>query len=274
MKPGLKWIGLLLAIMLCGCNPASMIQRMASKDDDNVAQYYIGLLRSGNLGPIERDMDPSLKAPGMHDGLLQAANMIPRQDPTSVKMVGTYTNRGSNLYQSNLTYEYQYSDKWLLINVATQKSGDAFTIIRLRVQPLADSLEHLNRFTLTGKNPLQYAILIWGAITAVFILYCLIRCIRANGLKRKWLWILFILFGFGELAVNWTTGEMRFSLLAFQLLGFSAFAALYGPWIVKVGFPLGALIYLLRGRRIEPSSLPLRTDNDSNPPESWPKKPN
>lgn len=229
---------------------------MAPKEDDNVAQYYIGLLRSGNLGPIERDMDPQLKGPGMHDALLRAANLIPRQEPTSVKMVGIFTFRGTNLYQTNLTYEYQFAPKWFAINVAIQKSGGVFTIVGLRVEPLADSLQNLNRFSLLDKSPSQYAILLWGAVTAFFILYCLVLCSRDKKLKRKWLWVLFVLFGVGALAVNWTTGQIGFSPLSLQLFEISAFAPPFGPAVVKVRFPLGALIYLLRRRRIEPAELP------------------
>jgi hypothetical protein len=230
-----------------------MIQRFASPEDENVAKYYIGLLRTGDFGPIERDMDPSLKGPGLHDGLVTAADLIPRQDPTSVKLVGAYTNRGADLRQTNLTYEYQFPDKWLLINVATQQSASAFTIIGLRVQPLADSIEHFNRFTLSRKTPLQYGILTLGVITSLFILYSLILCIRAKNLGNKWLWIIFILFGFGEFSVNWATGKFGFSPLYFQVFGFSALAAPFGPWIVSVSFPLGAFIYLLRRKRAEPT---------------------
>src|SRR5580700_2676584 len=126
MNPGSNYIGLLLAMLLCGCDQQSMMRAMVPKEDDNVAQYYIGLLRSGDLGPIERDMDPQLKGSGMHTALLQASSLIPRQDPTSVKVVGVNTNRGDNLSQINLIYEYQFGDKWLLINVATQKAGGVF----------------------------------------------------------------------------------------------------------------------------------------------------
>jgi len=198
-------------------------------------------------------MDPSLNGPGLHDALTQAANLIPRQEPISVKLVGVSTNRTSNLYQTDLTYEYQFSDKWLLINVATQKSENTFTIIGLGVTPIADSVEHSNRFSLSQKTPLQYGILAWGTITVLFILYCLILCSRAKNLNKKWLWILFILFGFGGLSVNWATGKIGFSLLSIQLFGFSAFAAPYGPWILTVSLPVGALLFLLQRKPVEPT---------------------
>jgi LytS/YehU family sensor histidine kinase len=61
----------------------------------------------------------------------------------------------------------------------------------------------------------------------------------------KWPWALFILFGIGSFAINWTTGEMQLSVLTLRLLGASVTGAVYGPWILSVSFPLGALAFLL-----------------------------
>jgi hypothetical protein len=58
--------------------------------------------------------------------------------------------------------------------------------------------------------------------------------------------MLFILFGIGGFAINWTTGETQLSALTVRLLGVSLAGALYGPWILSVSFPLGALVFLLR----------------------------
>ena len=263
--------GVLLLVLLSGCNRAAILQMIAPKEDEAVAQYYIGLLFAGDFGPIERDIDPTLQGSGMHGALLQAAHLLPGGEPESVKLVGFKTFRGNDLYQTDLTYEYQFSEKWLLINLATQKKGNVFTIIGLRVTPIPDSLERLNRFTLYGKRPLQYLFLVWAAATPLFIFYCLILFIRDNvrdnPLKRRWLWILFILFGCCELSLNWTTGQFAFTPTAVQLFGLSGFAAPYGPWIFKMGFPLGALIYLLRRRRMESSPLPAEDGANSQPPE-------
>lgn len=223
---------------------------MAPKEDENVAQYYIGLLREGQLEPIERDLDPSLKDPNFHNTMVKVAGRIPHNQPASVKLVGCDVFKASNLRRINLTYEFQFSDQWMLINVATQKKKDVFTIIGMGVLPIADSLENLNRFTLFGKRIRNYLVLLWGLATACFIFYALVLCIRTKIKKRKWLWILFILFAVGELSINWTTGQFKLNPVSVQLFGFSAFANGYGPWIINVGFPLGAFLFLLRRRKI------------------------
>jgi hypothetical protein len=86
---------------------------------------------------------------------------------------------------------------------------------------------------------------------AIFTLVVLVVCIRTKMKRRKWLWILFILFGFGKLSVNWATGQWGVMVLAAQLFSASGTAAYLGPWIVSVSLPVGAVLFLIKRRRLE-----------------------
>ena len=68
--------------------------------------------------------------------------------------------------------------------------------------------------------------------------------------RRKWIWILFILFGIGQFAINWTTGQWSVKLLQLQLFGAGTFAPLFGPWTVFVSLPVGAIIFLLQRKKL------------------------
>jgi hypothetical protein len=180
------------------------------------------------------------------------AALIPAGTPTSVKLVGA--NRFSSPAVAttlNLTYEYQFGQQFLLVNVQTKTRDSAVTIIGFRVHPLSASLETQNRFTLSNKGALQYAVLVAAIGAALFTLYALIVCIRTPMARRKWLWIIIILFGVGKLAVNWTAGEWGFTVLAAQLLSASATAGFFGPWIISVSLPLGAAIFLSRRKDLD-----------------------
>lgn len=83
--------------------------------------------------------------------LKKMSEAIPPQDPISVKVIGAQQVRNPDLYRINLSFEYQFPSKWLLINVATQKKDGVLTIIGFNIYPLQDSLENLNKFTLAGK---------------------------------------------------------------------------------------------------------------------------
>jgi hypothetical protein len=80
------------------------------------------------------------------------------------------------------------------------------------------------------------------------------RCYRVVGgfgmlelrRRRKWLWIIFILFGIGQLSVDWNSGAWQFSPVHFLLFSASAVAPGYGSWVVSTAFPVGAAWYLIR----------------------------
>ena len=97
----------------------------------------------------------------------------------------------------------------------------------------------------------------------IFILFAVVQCIRTLMPRRKWLWIIFILVGVTEFQLNWTTGEIGFKLLNVSLLaaGFAKFSPV-SPLILKVGVPLGAIIFLLersRWLRPPPANAPIST---------------
>jgi hypothetical protein len=60
------------------------------------------------------------------------------------------------------------------------------------------------------------------------------------------LWIIFILIGLAKLNLDWTTGQMGFRLIAFQIPGAGiSKMGLYAPWILSVSVPLGAILFLI-----------------------------
>jgi hypothetical protein len=126
----------------------------------------------------------------------------------------------------------------------------AETIVGLGVHPLSASLEVQNRFTLANKSALQYGALAAAIGVTIFTLFALVVCIRTKLARRKWLWILLILIGFGKIMVNWTTGQWGLSILAVQLFSASATAEYFGPWIISVSLPIGAAIFLSRRREL------------------------
>jgi hypothetical protein len=232
--------------LVAGCDKGSLLKVLSSPADEKVATYYIDLLRDHQFAPIEQDMDPSLQGAKVAGALAAMANIIPPQAPISMKLVGANTLRTPSIYKTNYTFEYQYPDRWLLINVATLKKGGVLTIVGFNVRKLPDSLENINRFTLAGKQPLQYAVLVAAVLIPLFCIYVLVLCAQTPIPKRKWLWIIFILLGFFTFSINWTTGQWGLSPISFQLLGVACTQPLYGAWIVSISLPVGAIVFLTK----------------------------
>jgi len=245
-------IGLLFLIIFSGCgqNNEKLVRRFTPPEDEAKATNYISLLRQGRLDQIQNDMDASIKSADTHNILVKMAALIPDQEPISVKVIGAQQFRDQDTYKINLSFEYQFPTNWLIINVALQRKDGASTIYGFHVQPMSDSLENSNKFTMAGKNFFQYAIFALAILIPLFTFFALVVCIRTKMKKRKWLWIIFILIGVCRITVNWTTGQWQFGLFQFQLFGAGAFAPPFGAWLIAVSVPLGAIIFLLRKRKL------------------------
>ncbi len=241
----------LLGLLNVACSQEDIIKRIAPPAQQDIARSYIEKLRNRDFADIEKAIDPSI-AKEMTPGLLETmASMIPAGKPQSVKLVGanqfSSNDAGTTL---NLSYEYQFQDNFFLINLARKTKDGAETIVGFRVLPLSAALESQNRFTLSDKSALQYAVLASAVVAVIFTLVALVVCVRTKIDKGKGLWVLFILFGFGKIMVNWKTGQFGFTVLAAQLFSASATASNFGPWIISVSLPLGAAVFLSRRKEL------------------------
>jgi hypothetical protein len=239
-----------LIIGFAACSKQELMQRLASPEEQAVAKGYFDLLRQQQYEAIEKGMDPSISGPSVHRTLVAMAASIPAGNPTSVKLVGAQRFKSADYSTVNLSFEYQFPAKWLLTNVALKKRGNSTTIVGFHVYQRSASLQEQNKFTLGDKAPFQYLILASVIAVPLFILYTLVVCIKTKLRGQKWPWILFIIFGVGKVAVNWTTGQRSFGLTSIQLFGASGASQLYGPWIFAVSFPIGAVIFLFWKERL------------------------
>ena len=239
-----------LLFALAGCNQADIVQKFASPADQAVAKSYIDLLRQQRFEDIEKVADPSISGASLHDTLVKMATLIPTGEPSVITLVGAHRMIANGASTVNLTFEYGFSGKWILTNVAVKNQADKTTIVGLSVIPQPASLEEQNKFRLTGKNGIQYLIFALAIIFPLFTLSALVVCIKTKLKGRKWPWIVFVLFGGGNVAVNWTTGAWSFTPLALQLFSASALAPLYGQWTFAVSLPLGAIVFLVLRKKL------------------------
>jgi hypothetical protein len=240
----------LVAVAFCaslvGCDQAILMKKFTPPEEESIARGYVELLQQGKFDQIEHDLDSSLRDSNIRNTLSKMAAFFPAESLQSVKVVGAYIYRDQQSSKVNITFEYQFPDKWLLVNVATQKNGDVRTVTGFNVTPIADSLENLNKFTLVGKSALQYLTLACAIGSLLFTLYVFALCIRAKDTKLKWLWLIIVLLGVGKFVVNWGTGQWTYQLIAVQIPCFAMTRPLYGPWTVAASVPLGAMVFLHR----------------------------
>ena len=240
----------LIPVIGCG-DPQALFDKFAPKEADRFARGYIELVRGKNFDQAIELLDEQVRNQPVRSQIEEVAKFLDKGNPTSVELVGFNVFKNPKETQNNLTYQLQFTDSWLLASVVVREMGDKQYILGFHVNPIPSSLKEMNAFTLNSKTLLHYGVLGLTIAIPIFIAYTLILCARTR-IKRKWLWIIFILLGIGTLSINWTTGELRFQLISFLLLGAGVFKpGLYGPWSLSIAFPLGAVLFLFKRRRLE-----------------------
>jgi hypothetical protein len=236
----------LSALLLGACSQEELVNKLASEEDKKIVAECLEQLRRGDIATLEARVDPSLRAANLHDTLVAISEALPDDPPDTVKLVGVQTNSNREGHTANLTYQYGYGSRSLMVNCAYKKSDGAVTLMGISVEPLEKSLEEQHKFDLSDKPASSYAILIAACLAVIASVVALIFCVMEKGLRRKWAWVLFIIFGFFDWTLNWDTGEITFSLMTVQLFSAGAVAQGYGPWIISVALPVGAVTYLVR----------------------------
>jgi hypothetical protein len=238
-------------IALIACSQQDLLQTFASPAEQSDARHYIDLLRQQRYEAIEEAMDPSIGGPSLHGTLVSMAALVPAGEPTSVTLVGANRMNASGSETVNLTFEYNFSGKWIVANVAVKRNGSNTTIVGFHIYPQPNSLEQQNRFTLGGKSAFQYLVLGLAVILPLFTIFALVICVRTKLKGRKWPWVLFVIFGIGKFAVNWTTGQWGYSFLNAQLFSAGAFAPIYGQWTIFLSIPVGAIVFLMCRKQLK-----------------------
>lgn len=240
---------------LAGCSLEAWIGLVATPDEQARARSLVDQLRARDYAAIERALREDLRTPELRKTLETMAAVVPAGEPRSVTIVSAHKNTAPGVTWLTLRTEYEFATGWMLATVTTEMRDGARSITSFHVSPMEQSLVAQRSFGLAGKSLMQYGVLAAALAAFVISLYALYRCVRTKGLAKKALWILFILVSFGQLAVDWTSGEWRFVPLHLQLLGASFMAPLDGPWMLVASLPVGAIVFLLRERN---GALPMK----------------
>jgi hypothetical protein len=258
------------AFVVAGCvDQKAWIRKFAPKDDDQFARQFLDLVRHAQYVEATKMVDAAVARQAGANGLNQLHQVLDHGDPVAVELIGANTgffkpwSGAASKRQSSLTYQLQFRDSWVVAAFVIESSGSDRHISGVNLQPLPTSLEFLNRFTVEDKTPIHLLFLVACIGVPLLIVVTLMICLFSR-VRRRWLWVIFILFGFTQFQLNWTTGQTGFQPISFLILGASFFrAGLYAPIVFSFGIPVGAILFLLlRGWLLikdEPPDLPSDT---------------
>ncbi len=229
------------------------LEKFVPKEADKFAHAYIDILLKGDIEQAEELLDPQVVTLKTRSRIQEVVNLLDKGELISIEIVGVNVLRNKNKVRNSLTYQLHFKDAWLLATFIVDDISGNLQIFRFQINTIPKSLEEINAFTFSGKSFRHYIILLLAACIPVFIVYTIVLCVRTK-MKRKWLWIIFMLFGVGKYSFNWTSGQMGFQPISFLIPGAAAFkGGPYAPWIISISVPIGALFFILKRRKIRKS---------------------
>ena len=245
---------IVIGFLLAGCDQKALLQKFVPKDDDAFARRFLDAIRTGDYKAADQMLASSLRGAKSESGLHEVNHILAHGEPASVEIIGynVFTNASSQgtTRTTNLSYQIHFTDSWAAGNIAVGHQGGATAVVDSHFQSISDSLEVLNRFTFAGKSVVHYLVFAICVTIPLLILVALIVCIRSR-IRRKWLWIIFILLGFVQFRFDWSSGHFDMQPISFALFGASAFRpSPYAPWILGFAIPVGAIVFLAFRRRL------------------------
>ncbi|GLQ20604.1 hypothetical protein ACFFUB_00960 [Algimonas porphyrae] len=164
-------------------------------------------------------------------------------------------------------WESAYGDGYLIIELVTEANPDCCKLRHVNLTTLDESPVGRHDWASSDTGPVRLLILGLAVLIPAFCLVTAIVCVRDKAIRRKWLWVPFILIGLWGVQLNWTTGALRpnffsyadgsvtFSFIKFQLLGAGVTrGGPFMPWIIDLGTPVGAILYWAMRRRLKRAS--------------------
>lgn len=156
---------------------------------------------------------------------------------------------GGIVTAANKIIEVNFVDKSLLdrttfINIAINfQSNNEAKVAGIHFASVSDEMFKVSFKKLSNK---QFLVIIGFIGIPLLILIALLICINTDMPKRKWLWILFILFGVGLVDFNWAEQTFYVHLIGVALFGVAYWKECYSPLILQISFPFGALLFFIR----------------------------
>ena len=237
----------ILTLGLFSCNPQIDFGKIVPSHVDKFATGFITQIQNGNIDTCLTLVQPEMNNENGRQFLTNTYNNIQTFDLDSCLIINARKTSmmGENGFTNyGIDYEYVIGDKFLYFTFGVREQNDNLMITAFDGRILDDSLSKAHAFSLKDKVFLHYLFLFFAISIPIFILISLIFVIKTKQLKKKWLWIIGVLFGFIKFSINWTTGQVGFSLINISILGAGySKSGNIAPWMLSFSLPIVAIIF-------------------------------
>lgn len=229
-----------LVAILTGCMAPS------PEEQDQIRLMFEDL-RNDRIDSALARMPDFRDSSNAHGKMVALAKLIPPEMPQSEKTILWTRDEAPEGAAITITDELTYTDRVLLRKVVIgQPKGEEARIVGFHITTLSPAALEQGHFTLSGKSTVHYLFLAAAVLIPLVIIGALVLLFRTKGLRRKWLWAIFVAVGLGKLSINWATGAISMQLVSFSILGagFTKLGSVVEPWYISLGVPAGALVFL------------------------------
>jgi hypothetical protein len=231
---------------------------IAPMEEAQFVKKYFAHVQARDLEAVKIALDPKVVDATFPQKFDEMADIFPSETPKSIKFIGASTRIYDGILTTKISSEYEFSGRWVFASAFLQKKGSSFVLIGFDVQSSNESLKNRTQFEFWGQDVKHYVVLSIAMILLLLNIYALALCINTEMPKRKWLWIIFILVGFGTVEFNWLDGSLyyfgsydgqKFNIISFKfpVVGFSQ--VLYQSLVITMTVPVGAIVFLLRRKK-------------------------
>lgn len=256
----MKKLHSLLAITilsLISCNPKIDFSKLVPSEVDMFAQEFVLAIQKGDIDSCLSLVLPEMRNDTARVYLTNTHDAISNSILDSCRIISARKNTtfsDEKITNYFIDYEYPLRNKFLYLSLGVQEQNEQLFITTLNGTFKEKSLSSQNTFTLKNKEFVHYLFLGLSILIPLFIIITLVVAIRTK-MKMKWLWIIGILFGFIKFSLNWTTGQIGFSLINISLLGSGIIkSGNVAPWILSFSIPVVAILFwLLKKRNVSKS---------------------
>ena len=263
MSPRLFLFSLLVIPLLTSCDLRSVGEKFVAEAESEFAKAHFDLYRTGDVDRILAELNPEIIDDEIQGKIEEVVEYVPESEPIGVEVVGSQTFLSGDTRTVNITLQYQYPDQWLVFFVSVDAASLPFKVNSVNAQLLEQSLAELNAFRLTRNGVKGILFVFFGVAVPIFCLAVFVICLRTPMAKGKWRWAIFTLLGVMTYRINWTTGQWDFNPMHIQIFGAGVSrSGFYGPWILSVAIPFGALVFLAKRNKLMAKALPDETSPD------------
>lgn len=253
-------LGAVLLFSVTACDQKALLKKFTPDAEDLLARRFIDEVRLGHTDEAGALLDVSLRNSEGFREMGKLVTLFAAGEVKSIEVVGAFQSFMASTSGSartvSLTYELHLSNGWFAGTVVILEKGGSRKITSATFSQNPSSLAELNAFTAAVFGLRHLLFLVGCAGAPLLSVWALVRCIRSR-VRRKWLWIIFIILGVVTFRLNWTTGQMSVQFLSVQLFGFGVLRmGVVGPWILSFALPLGAVVFLNRRKALTMKTPP------------------